>query len=260
MSTALAVKGLTARVGSIEILKGLDLEVPFGELHVIMGPNGSGKSTLCHVLMGKPGYEVTGSAMVAGTEVLGEPVDKRAQLGVAVAFQYPTAIPGVTLRELLEELADQRTDGADLGARVADAADRLSAEPFLDRSVNGGLSGGEKKRSEIFQLAVLQPRIAVLDEIDSGLDVDAVREVAEAVEAMRNPEIGVLLITHYNRILQYLSPDKVHVVIAGEIVRSGGPELADELEDKGYAGLQAELGLATEEEPVDEGDDFLAGL
>lgn len=259
MTTALAVKGLTARVGSVEILKGLDLEVPFGELHVIMGPNGSGKSTLCHVLMGKPGYDVGGSATVGGVEVLDELVDKRAQLGVATAFQYPTQIPGVTLRDLFEELAEQRADGPELSARVADAADRLGAEPFLDRPVNVGLSGGEKKRSEIFQLAVLQPRIAVLDEIDSGLDVDAVREVAEAVEAMRNPEIGVLLITHYNRILQYLSPDKIHVMIAGEIVKSGGPELADELEDKGYAGLQAELGLA-QEEPAGEGDDFLAGL
>ena len=259
MSTALSVKGLTARVGNVEILKGIELEVPFGELHVIMGPNGSGKSTLCHVLMGKSGYDVEGSAMVAGIEVLGEPVDKRAELGVAAAFQYPTEIPGVTLRELLSELADQRSDGAELGARVEEAARRLATEPFLDRPVNGGLSGGEKKRSEIFQLAVLQPRIAVLDEIDSGLDVDAVREVAEAVEAMRNPEIGVLLITHYNRILQYLTPDKVHVLIGGEIVKSGGPELADELEDKGYAGLQAELGITVEEEP-DSGGDFLAGL
>lgn len=257
MTSALAVKGLTARVGSIEILKGLELEIPFGELHVIMGPNGSGKSTLCHVLMGKPGYDVGGSATVGGTEVLGEPVDKRAELGVSAAFQYPTEIPGVTLRELLNELADQRSDGAEIRARVTEAAARLAAEQFLDRPVNEGLSGGEKKRSEIFQLAVLQPRIAVLDEIDSGLDVDAVREVAEAVEAMRTPDIGVLLITHYNRILQYLTPDRVHVMVAGTIVQSGGPELAEKLEERGYTDLVAEFGG---EEVAAEEDDFLAGL
>ncbi len=260
MSSALALKDLSAHVGNVTILKELDLEIPFGELHVIMGPNGSGKSTLCHALMGKPGYQVTGSATVAGSEVLGLPVDTRAQVGVAAAFQYPIGIPGVTLRELLDELAEQRADGAELAGRVTEAAERLGAGPFLDRAVNEGLSGGEKKRSEIFQLAVLQPKVAVLDEIDSGLDIDAVREVAEAVEAMRTPEIGVLLITHYNRILQYLTPDRIHVMINGEIVKSGGPELADELEDKGYAGMQAELGIEVEEEPAAEDGDFLAGL
>ena len=257
MSVALEVRDLRASIGSVEILKGLDLEVGFGELHVIMGPNGSGKSTLCHVLMGKPDYEAAGSAVVAGKQLLGQAVDERARLGLAEAFQYPTEIPGVTLRELFEELADQREDGEALRARIEEVAARLDAARFLDRPVNEGLSGGEKKRAEIFQLAVLAPSVAVLDEIDSGLDVDAVREVAAAVERMRGPDIGVLLITHYNRILQYLTPDRVHVMVAGRIVQSGGPEFAEELEDRGYADLVAEFGGAVEEARE---DDFLAGL
>ena len=257
MSTALAVRDLKASIGSVDILKGLDLDVGFGELHVIMGPNGSGKSTLCHVLAGKPDYQASGSATVSGQELMGRGVDERARLGLAQAFQYPTEIGGVTLRDLFEELADQRPDGDALRSRVDELAALLGTEPFLDRPVNEGLSGGEKKRSEIFQLAVLAPSIAVLDEIDSGLDVDAVREVAEAVERMRGPDIGVLLITHYNRILQYLTPDRIHVMVAGRIVRSGGPELANELEERGYAELIAEFGGPAE---TPEEDDFLAGL
>lgn len=257
MSTALGIRGLHASIGSIEILKGLDLEVGYGELHVIMGPNGSGKSTLCHVLMGKPEYQATGSATVGGTELLGKSVDARSRLGLAEAFQYPTEIPGITLRDLFEELAEQRDDGDALRARIEEVASRLGTGRFLDRPVNQGLSGGEKKRAEIFQLAVLAPSVAVLDEIDSGLDIDAVREVAEAVERMRGPDIGVLLITHYNRILQYLTPDRVHVMVAGKIVRSGGPELAAELEERGYADLIAEFG-GPGTGPAE--DDFLAGL
>lgn len=257
MSTALQVRDLRASIGSLEILKGLDLDVGFGELHVLMGPNGSGKSTLCHVLMGKSDYIATGSAEVAGHEVLGEEVETRARLGLAAAFQYPIEIPGITLRDLFEELAQQREDGDAIRARIEQAARGLDATRFLDRPVNVGLSGGEKKRSEIFQLAVLSPSVAVLDEIDSGLDIDAVREVAEAVERMRSPDIGVLLITHYNRILQYLKPDRVHVMVAGMIVQSGGPELAEELEDRGYADLVAEFGGTVTETPE---DDFLAGL
>ena len=257
MSTALAIRDLEASIGSVDILKGLDLDVGFGELHVIMGPNGSGKSTLCHVLAGKPDYDSSGSATIGGQELMGKSVDERARLGLAQAFQYPTEIGGITLRDLFEELADQRDDGEALLSRVDEVAALLGTRPFLDRPVNEGLSGGEKKRSEIFQLAVLAPSIAILDEIDSGLDVDAVREVAEAVERMRGPDIGVLLITHYNRILQYLTPDRIHVMVAGKIVRSGGPELADELEERGYADLIAEFGGAPEQ--ADE-DDFLAGL
>lgn len=257
MSTALQVRDLEASIGSVNILKGLDLDIGYGELHVIMGPNGSGKSTLCHVLMGKPEYRSSGTATVGGEELLGKTVDQRARLGMAQAFQYPTEIGGITLRDLFEELAEQREDGDSLLARVDEAAALLGTEQFLDRPVNEGLSGGEKKRSEIFQLAVLAPSIAVLDEIDSGLDVDAVREVAEAVERMRGPDIGVLLITHYNRILKYLTPDRVHVMVAGRIVRSGGPELADELEAGGYGELIAEFGGG--DDSSDEGD-FLAGL
>lgn len=257
MSTALQIKGLRASIGSIEILKGLDLDVGYGELHVIMGPNGSGKSTLCHVLMGKPDYEAAGSAMVGGRELLGRGVEERSRMGLAEAFQYPTEIPGITLRELFEELADQRQDGDAIRARVDEAAALLGTARFLDRPVNEGLSGGEKKRSEIFQLAVLAPTVAVLDEIDSGLDIDAVREVAEAVERMRGPDIGVLLITHYNRILQYLTPDRVHVMVAGKIVQSGGPELAAELEDSGYVDLVARF---AEDAAAPDEDDFLAGL
>ena len=257
MSTALAVNDLRASIGSVEILKGLDLEVGYGELHVIMGPNGSGKSTLCHVLMGKPDYDATGSARVGGHQLLGESVETRSRLGLAQAFQYPTEIPGITLRDLFEELAEQRDDGDAIRARVQEVAALLGTERFLDRPVNEGLSGGEKKRSEIFQLAVLAPAVAVLDEIDSGLDVDAVREVAEAVERMRGPDIGVLLITHYNRILKYLTPDRVHVMVAGKIVQSGGPELAAELEVTGYTDLVAEIMGG---QPAAEEDDFLAGL
>jgi Fe-S cluster assembly ATP-binding protein len=257
MSTALEVKGLRASIGSIEILRGLDLSVGFGELHVIMGPNGSGKSTLCHVLMGKPDYTASGSASVGGKELLGRSVEERSRMGLAEAFQYPTEIPGITLRDLFEELADQRQDGDAIRARIDEAAALLGTARFLDRPVNEGLSGGEKKRSEIFQLAVLAPAVAVLDEIDSGLDIDAVREVAEAVERMRGPDIGVLLITHYNRILKYLTPDRVHVMVAGRIVRSGGPELAGELEERGYADLVAEYAPAA---PAPAEDDFLAGL
>ncbi|MBT8166004.1 MAG: Fe-S cluster assembly ATPase SufC [Acidimicrobiia bacterium] len=256
MSTALAVKDLHASIGSVQILKGLDLEVGYGELHVIMGPNGSGKSTLCHVLMGKPDYDATGSALVGGNQLLGESVETRSRLGLAEAFQYPTEIPGITLRDLFEELAEQRDDGDAIRARVHEVAALLGTERFLDRPVNEGLSGGEKKRSEIFQLAVLAPAVAVLDEIDSGLDVDAVREVAEAVERMRGPDIGILLITHYNRILKYLTPDRVHVMVAGKIVQSGGPELAAELEETGYTDLVAGI---MGDQPADE-DDFLAGL
>ena len=190
MSTALAVRDLKASIGSIDILKGLDLDVGFGELHVIMGPNGSGKSTLCHVLAGKPDYESSGSATVGGQELMGRTVDERARLGLAQAFQYPTEIGGITLRDLFEELADQRDDGEALMARVDEVAALLGTGRFLDRPVNQGLSGGEKKRAEIYQLAVLAPSIAVLDEIDSGLDIDAVREVAEAVSGCAAPTSG----------------------------------------------------------------------
>jgi Fe-S cluster assembly ATP-binding protein len=197
-SLALQIAGLEARLGDLHILRGVDLEVPFGEVHALMGPNGSGKSTLCHVLMGKPGYEATGSARVDGSEMLGLSVDERARSGLFEGFQYPVEVPGVALSDLLEEMA--AVNGPEVTARAAATAAILDMERFMDRPVNAGLSGGEKKRSEMLQLGALDPRVAILDEIDSGLDIDAVREVAKAVEAMRGPNVGVLVITHYSRI------------------------------------------------------------
>ena len=252
---ALAIRGLDARFGDLHILRGIDLDVPFGEVHALMGPNGSGKSTLCHALMGKPGYEVTGSALVGGSEVLGLAVDERARLGLFEAFQYPVEVPGVALAELLEEMA--AVGGPEISSRAVATAARLDMERFMDRPVNAGLSGGEKKRSEMLQLGALAPRVAVLDEIDSGLDIDAVREVAETVEAMRSPDLGVLVITHYSRILSYLDVDRVHVMVAGRIVKSGGPELAEDLEGTGYDALTKEFGSGSESAVS---DSFLDGL
>ncbi len=244
MTTALKIAQVKARLGDLEILKGVDLEVPFGEVHALMGPNGSGKSTLCHVLMGKAEYEAEGSATVAGREIMGLAVDERARAGLFEAFQYPIEVPGVTLDELVTEMEGVSADPIAFEGRLVAAADRLGMARFMQRPINEGLSGGEKKRSEIFQLAVASPAIAVLDEIDSGLDIDAVREVAELVEQLRSPKLGVLIITHYSRILRYMRPDKVHVMLDGRIVRSGGPEVAEELEDQGYEVLRRELGLA----------------
>jgi Fe-S cluster assembly ATP-binding protein len=255
---ALEIKGLRARLGELQILKGVDLEIPFGEVHALMGPNGSGKSTLCHVLMGKPEYEAEGSALVGGEEMLGLPTDARARAGLFETFQYPVEVPGVTLADFMDEIAAAAGGGAAFDERVRSASDELGMDRFMDRPVNEGLSGGEKKRSEIFQLMSLAPKVAILDEIDSGLDIDAVREVAAAVEAMRSPGLGVLMITHYSRILRYLSPDRIHVMMDGRVVRSGGPELAEELESTGYDTLAADLGLE-----LGSGEDaggFIAGL
>ena len=252
--TALTISGLRAWFGELLILDGVDLEVPFGELHVLMGPNGSGKSTLCHAVMGRPGYGAEGSVKVDGVEVLGTPVEERARAGLFEGFQYPVEVPGVTLEELIGEMA--LVGGPAVSERARRAASDLALEPFLGRSVNVGLSGGEKKRSEILQLLASNPKAAILDEIDSGLDVDAVREVAEAVEGMRSDSLGVLVITHYARVLRYLDVDRVHVMMSGRIVRSGGRDLADHLDSVGYEGIRAELGL----EPDEGGDDFLKGL
>ena len=242
---ALQVEGLEASVGGLKILKGLDLAVPFGEVHAIMGPNGSGKSTLCHVLAGKPGYRVSGTVLVDGRPINDMGVDERARAGLLQAFQYPVEIPGLDLAVFMEAAA------VSLGVSAEDAADRIASEsrrfgmePFLERAVNGDLSGGEKKRSEVFQMAVLEPRVMVLDEIDSGLDIDTVREVAHAVAAMRSDDVAVLMITHYSRILKYVMPDRVHIMINGRIVESGGPEVADELEEGGYDGARSRLNLA----------------
>ena len=258
MTTALSVKDVRASIGDLEILKGVDVEVPFGEIHVIMGPNGSGKSTLSHVLMGKDEYVASGSAIVDGVEVLDLAVDERARQGLFEAFQYPIEIPGVALADLLDEMRDATADQEAFDERVDRYTDQLGMRPFLQRAVNAGLSGGEKKRSEIFQMAVSGAKVAVLDEVDSGLDIDAVREVAELVEELRSDDIGILMITHYNRILRYMRPDRVHVMIDGRIVMSGGPEVAAKLEESGYDEIRRELGMALKKD--DQGDDLLGLL
>lgn len=241
---SLRITDLAASLGELKILKGIDLEVPFGEVHALMGPNGSGKSTLSHVLTGRDEYDVSGSASIDGDDLLHRSVDERARLGLFHGFQYPVKVPGVRLREFMSvageelELSDEVVDD-----RIESASQRMGMDRFLDRSLNHDLSGGEKKRSEIFQVEVLQPRVAVLDEIDSGLDIDAVRQVAEAVESLRGKDRAILMITHYNRIFRYITPDRVHVIIDGRIVDSGGPELADNLEKGGYRRLREQLGI-----------------
>ena len=238
MSNALEITDLKARFGDLEILNGINLAVPYGEVHALMGPNGSGKSTLTHVLMGNSDYDASGSALVGGVEVMGLPVHERARVGLFEAFQYPTEVPGVSLDDLIAEMADVAVDSSDARTRAADASHLLGMDRFMDRAINAGLSGGEKKRSEMFQLAVASPKVAILDEIDSGLDIDAVREVAAMVETLRSPSLGVLVITHYSRILRYMKPDRVHVMVAGRVVESGGPEIAERLESQGYAAVR----------------------
>jgi len=230
---ALQIEGLSASLGDHRILKGLDLAVPFGEIHALMGPNGSGKSTLAHVLTGNEDYAVTGSALVDGVDIIGLTVHERALSGLFHAFQYPIALPGISLEELTNEM-EGASDDPDVEVRAHEAAERMRMEPFLDRFVNVGLSGGEKKRSEMYQLAVAAPTVAILDEIDSGLDVDAVRDVAEMVESLRSRELGVLIITHYSRILRHMNVDRIHVLVDGRIVESGGREVAERLEAEGY--------------------------
>jgi Fe-S cluster assembly ATP-binding protein len=252
--SVLRVVDLHASVEGNEILRGVDFEVQSGEVHALMGPNGSGKSTLSHVLMGRGDYEVTaGSVTIDGEELLGLPTHERAARGLFLALQYPVELPGVRLVDFLTAALEGQgrdVDGA-LGAKIEFEAARLGvAQQFLDRGVNVEFSGGEQKRAETLQLAVLEPRFAILDEIDSGLDVDALRDVARRIEAMTTEGgLGVLAITHYARVLSELRADRVHVLMAGRIVASGGPELADKLEETGYEGLAAELGVET---PVDE--------
>ena len=240
--STLRIEGLRAGVEGREILRGLDLEVRSGEVHVVMGPNGSGKSTLAHVLMGRPGYEVLGGTVTLdGQDLLDLPVWQRARAGLFLAMQYPTEVPGVSLEEAMSEAL--RTRGRDAGeARelLLAEADRIGFDSrFLFRPLNVDLSGGERKRNETLQLGVLRPKIAVLDEIDSGLDIDALRAVARRVEAAtKEIDLGVLAITHYRRILGELKPDVVHVLRGGRILATGGPELADELEQTGYEGYE----------------------
>jgi len=239
MTYALEVRNLKARIGDLVILRGVDLAIPFGEVHAIMGPNGSGKSTLSHVLMGKSDYEVEGTASVNGVDIMGMSVDERARVGLFEAFQYPTEIPGVSLDALTTEMAASNPQDNGFAERIDGASERLGMDRFRRRAVNVGLSGGEKKRSEMYLLGVANPRVAILDEIDSGLDIDAVREVADMVEVLRSSDLGIVIITHYSRILRYMSVDKIHVMVNGQIVRSGGPDIADELEGTGYTAYQA---------------------
>ncbi|MEM7338625.1 MAG: Fe-S cluster assembly ATPase SufC [Actinomycetota bacterium] len=231
--TDLVISDLRAAVGGVTILNGVDLTIRPGEVHAVMGPNGAGKSTLSHVLMGKPGYEVLGgSATLDGRDLLSLPTWERARAGLFLAMQYPIEVPGVSLLDVL----NAGRDDAELSARLTAEADQLGVPPeLMSRSLNVDMSGGEKKRNETLQLAVLRPQIAVLDELDSGLDVDALRIVAQRVERATNEGLGVLVITHYSRLLTELRPDHVHVLAQGKIVASGGPELADELEASGYA-------------------------
>ena len=238
MADALVVRNLTAGIGELEILRGVDLTVPFGEVHAIMGPNGSGKSTLSHVLMGRPIYDAAGSALVAGTEVMDLTTDQRARAGLYEAFQYPTEVPGVSLDELTAEMAASNPDDDGFADRIEATSKRLDMDRFRSRDVNLGLSGGEKKRSEMYLLGVADPKVAILDEIDSGLDIDAVRDVAAMVEDLRSPDVGIVLITHYSRILRYIDVDRVHVMVRGRIVESGGAEIADKLEGAGYTEYQ----------------------
>ncbi len=238
MST-LKITGLTAEVADKEILKGIDLEVNSGEVHAIMGPNGAGKSTLSAVIMGKPGYTVTGgSVTLDGVDMLALPTWKRAAAGLHLVMQYPTEVPGVHVDQVLAEALTARgRDTKDMAARIAVEASRINFDASLvSRAMNVDLSGGEKKRNETLQLGMLEPKFAILDELDSGLDIDALRDCARRVEAATHENnLGVLAITHYVRLLEELKPDVVHILAAGRIVKTGGPELADILERDGYA-------------------------
>jgi Fe-S cluster assembly ATP-binding protein len=243
----LEIEGLSASVESKEILRGVDLRVAQGEVHALMGPNGSGKSTLAYTLMGHPKYEVTGGVMRYRGQDLSElEPHERAKAGLFLSFQYPTAIPGVTMHNFLRT-ATKAVHGDELPPRafrtlVTEQMERLKMDPsFATRYVNDGFSGGEKKRAEILQMGVLKPQIAILDETDSGLDIDALRTVAEGVEGLRGPNLGILLITHYQRILNYIKPDFVHVLYRGRVIKSGGAELAVEIEARGYDWIIGDL-------------------
>jgi len=240
----LEIRDLTVEADGNEILRGVNLDLDRGRTIALMGPNGSGKSTLAYAIAGHPAYDVTGGTISwKGTELNELSPDERARLGVFLAMQYPIEVPGVSvtnfLRTSLNAITGEDVPVRDFMTRLkAEMADLEVDQSFLQRSVNEGFSGGEKKRFEILQMAMLKPQLAVLDETDSGLDVDALRVVSEGVDRLRNPELGVLIITHYTRILRYIRPDEVHVMFEGRIVASGGPELADQLEAEGYERLK----------------------
>jgi Fe-S cluster assembly ATP-binding protein len=250
----LEIRNLYVRAGEKEILRGLDLTVGKGQIHALMGPNGSGKSTLANVIMGHPGLEVTeGQIIFKGEDITGADTDERARMGLFMAFQYPVAVPGVTVTKYLRTVlnAHRESRGEDPIAlkdfrQTVEAAMELTKVPkeFSSRYLNEGFSGGEKKRMEILQLALQKPEMAILDETDSGLDIDALRVVAGGVNAVAGSDMGVLIITHYQRILHLVTPSDVHVMYQGRIVKEGGPELVDELEAKGYGWIAEELAAA----------------
>jgi len=251
----LTIKNLHVRVDDTPILHGIDLSVRAGEVHAIMGPNGSGKSTLAHVLAGRENVVVTaGEVLYAGKNLLAMPPEERAREGLFLAFQYPVEIPGVAniyllkaaLNAIRKHRGEQELDAIDFLALVKDKLRLMEMDQsLLYRSVNEGFSGGEKKRNEILQMAVLEPKLAILDETDSGLDVDALKVVARGVEAMRSPQRAIILVTHYQRLLNYIVPDQVHVLAKGRIAKSGGPALARELENRGYGWVEAQAPAPT---------------
>jgi Fe-S cluster assembly ATP-binding protein len=248
------IEGLRVSVEDKEIVRGLDLEIKGGEIHAIMGPNGTGKSTLASALMGHPAYEVTaGRVTLDGQDVLEMSVDERARAGMFLAMQYPAEVPGVSNANFIRTALNARLgEGNEIPVlkfhrELQEKMKALNIDPsFAERYLNEGFSGGEKKRNEILQMSMLKPRIAILDEIDSGLDIDALKIVAKAVNDLRSPEVGFLIITHYQRLLQYIVPDYVHVMMQGRIVKSGGRELAEKLEAQGYDWLKQELGIEDE--------------
>ncbi len=246
-TATLEIRGLKAAVEGKQIPKGIDLTVKQGEVHAVMGPNGSGKSTLANVVMGRPGYDVTdGQILFKGQDITQMTPDERARLGLFLAFQYPTEIPGVSvvnfLRSAYNSVKDGKVSALAFRKRLKEKMAMLGVEDaMVARYVNQGFSGGEKKKNEVLQLAVLEPEIAILDETDSGLDIDSLKAVATGVSRLIGPSLGVLLITHYQRMLNYITPDRIHVMMNGRIVSSGGPDLAQELEQKGYEGLRKEL-------------------
>jgi Fe-S cluster assembly ATP-binding protein len=256
MSTVpnLTIKDLHVAIQGKEVLKGIDLEVKGGEIHAIMGPNGTGKSTLASALMGHPRYEVTGGEVTLdGEDLLEMEVDERARAGLFLAMQYPSEVSGVTNSDFLRSSMNaKRGEGNEISLmkfiREMDRKMELLEidEKFATRYLNEGFSGGEKKRNEILQMTMLEPRIAILDEVDSGLDIDALKVVAKSVNSMRSPTLGVMIITHYQRLLNYIQPDFVHIFMRGRIVKSGGPELAKRLEAEGYDWVKEELGMEEE--------------
>ena len=248
----LKIDNLQVEIDGQEIVKGLDLEVGKGEIHAIMGPNGSGKSTLANVLMGHPRYEVTGGSVTfEGEDVFELEPDERAKLGMFLAFQYPSEVPGVSvanfLRTAVNSVREEELNPMEMYRLIQDKMKIMQMDPkFAERYLNEGFSGGEKKRNEILQMLMLEPTLAIMDETDSGLDIDALQVVAKGVNELRGPEFSAIIITHYQRILRYIEPDHVHVMLDGRLVTSGGKELADDLEEKGYEWVRQEFGAGAQ--------------